>query len=157
MICILRHQQGDIHTNCLSKLGMDRSYKLYIHLSKICPQPKIFTCFVKESKHIRPIQTATIIATHFDKPIQLTSIEDLPPLSSCKDIDVLIIWHHHDIPFIIKHYCGNCAFKWNDENYDGCVIIDSEGQWRFEKQYFTNVFKLFVKCKIQQWVDLLLP
>ena len=157
MIYILRHQQGDVHTNCLSKLGMERCYKLFIHLSKICPQPKLFTCLAKESKHIRPIQTASILATHLDKPLLLTSIEDLPPLSLCKNQDIIIIWHHHDIQSIIKHYGSVTSFRWNDDNYDGCVIIDCEGKWRFEEHYFTNVFKLFVKCKIQQWVDLLLP
>ena len=157
MLYIIRHQQGDLYTNCLSKQGLRRCGKIYKYFTNICVRPKIYTCFAEESKHIRPIQTASTIATLMNKSIQLINIDSLPDIPHTHDI--IMVWHHHEINEIIQYYSKNRlkSFLWKNDNYDGCVLIDTSGDWRFEEHFFTNVFKLFVNCKIYEWVQRLLP
>jgi hypothetical protein len=126
-----------MYTNCLSAYGMYRSNdiaKLFIKMERL----NIHSCipYSSKSKHIRPIQTASIICSNINVPLQM--IESMCTMPSLYDGDNhLIVWHHKDIPSILQTYFCNTKFNWDDNNYDGCLILN-KCSWTFKPNYITK-------------------
>lgn len=142
MIYVLRHQEGSLHTNCLSEIGIKHSYDIANKI-KHDPSLYVYTCLPKHNgKHVRPIQTASLICSKLQ--LSLSFIDDDGDFPSNKDDDThIIIWHHHDIPTVLKKYFANDSFVWdNDDNYSGCLQIDTD-KWTF--------YSSFVEKKSSFW------
>lgn len=149
MIYILRHQIGETHTNCLSEQGVRDTYRIANvmedrtkHKSK-----HIYTIMPKShGKHVRPIQTASIICSATKRSLNI--LDEVFPDIKDNEIDHIIVWDHHGIPKILKKYFENASFVWDDNNYDGCLLIYENDTWEFVSDYFhrDNMFKQVCSC-----------
>ena len=133
MIYILRHQEGSRSSNCLSRIGIRHCRDIYSRLRY--KDVDVYTCYPDEhGKHVRPIQTASILCTYMNKSLQIIDLNHLPDdqYNHC-----VIIWHHKDIPTIIKHYTKQ-DFEWDERNYSGCIMIDDNQRLVYDPVYFSN-------------------
>jgi hypothetical protein len=167
MIYIIRQREGNHNTNCLSSYGIKRSKDIAKTFSQI-KHLKIHTCLPKHtyfnpkeypstvshshsiSKYIKPIETASIVCSNLDIPLHfIDNAEELP--YSMDGENHLIIWHHQAIPNIMLLYLFTPRFKWDDNNYDGCIILDKY-HWEFKANYIKkNKFKEMC-MKFVNWV-----
>ena len=143
----MRHQQGLPYTNCLSKRGLSKCSHIAKGL-RGCRVSKIHTCFVTNTpsgdKHVRPLQTASVIGTYLNIPVEQVALDALPKASY--DEDILIVWHHGDIQAILRHYTNDTTkFSWDETNYEGCIVIRSPFDWVFHRHYFSKPIR-FLNC-----------
>lgn len=129
MILILRHQQGSPFTNVLGRNGVINSLQLADALRNALNSSSfntnLYTCLPQISgKHIRPLQTATIIGTKLNLGVNIVTNENLPINNYMNKI---IIWHHNDMQSILNKYIPNDppTIKWGDDDYDTCIIINN--------------------------------
>ena len=136
MIYIARHQKGSSFSNCLSTVGTNACKRL----SRVCKYMrhlKIYTFSpTMEGKHVRVVQTASLIGTHLTTPIRIIddTLLDCPKHSN--DNDALIVAHHTQIPEILSKYHVN-DFTWPSTNYDGCILV-SQHEWKYDGTYFSQ-------------------
>lgn len=133
MIILLRHQEGNSKSNCLSKKGI-RHIKQIVKQIKKYKNISIFTRIPSlNGKHVRPLQTASILGSILNRSVNF--IENYVNLPSKDDKNTsIIIWNHEGIGDILKSYFWNSDFKWNDNNYAGAIIIEKTN-W-----YYVNNF-----------------
>ena len=136
MIFILRHQEGSSSTNCLSEKGVRNCHSIFVRLKGM--DIDLYTCIPNiNGKHVRPLQTASLICTHLKKSVNIVDLQSLP--DEHDDKDIAIIWHHKDIQTIMKNYLkrDDIEFTWEEDNYAGCVIIEND-KWRYDPWYFST-------------------
>lgn len=138
MILVLRHQQGSPFTNVLGRNGVINSLQLADALKKTLNSSSfntnLYTCLPQISgKHIRPLQTASIIGTKLNLGVNIVTTDNLP-INNYKN--KIIIWHHSDMQSLINKYIPNDPpiIKWDDDDYDTCIIINHD------KYYIVNDF-----------------
>lgn len=151
MIYILRHQEGERHTNCLSKKGICDSYSIANITTKMynrsCFRTYVYTMLpTLHGKHVRPIQTATIMCSAMKKSLNLLEKEDIFP-SNNDNYNHIIVWHHHEIPKILQKYFRDASFVWDDDNYYGCLLID-EKEWKYKPEFYEEKWKMINYCCI---------
>jgi len=130
MILILRHQQGSPFTNVLGRNGIINSLQLADAISNALKSStyntNLYTCLpLLSGKHVRPLQTASIIGTKLNLGINIITYDNLPINNH---INKIIIWHHHDIQPLLHKYIPNDPppiIKWDDDDYDTCIIINN--------------------------------
>ena len=138
MIYIFRHQEGERHTNCLSKKGIRDSYYLTKMTKPLRTDVYIYTMMPTfHGKHVRPIQTATIMCTVMKKSLNLLEKDDIFP-SNMDRCNHIIIWNHNGIPKILQKYFKDASFVWEEDNYDGCLIIHKNG-WNYKPEYCKQI------------------
>ncbi len=141
MIYVFRHQEGSLHTNCLSQIGIDHAYDISNKIKQYSSL-YVYTCLPKHNgKHVRPIQTASLICSKLKTSLMF--IEDYNKFPSNKDEHIhVIIWHHNDIPKILNKYFPDNSFIWDNENYSGCLQINKD-EWTFYSNFIeTRSFRL---------------
>lgn len=169
MIYIVRHQEGEAFSNCLSLKGMIRVQQMAQVLKGSfdnIPLKCIHTFRPLEYKHLRPVQTATILCTYLNERFSVFAhvsydgvVRDLSRIADIDRYDVVIVWHHGEIMDLANVLCDYydvpkslLGFPWPDNNYNGCVLIDTEGKdacfvstffQRRKKLFFLNCLKLF--------------
>jgi hypothetical protein len=149
MIYILRHQIGETHTNCLSELGVRDAYRVAKVLEDKTQNKNkhIYTMMpTSHGKHVRPIETASIVCSATKRCLNI--LDEVFPDKNDIEIDHIIVWDHRGIPKILKKYFENASFVWEDDNYDGCLLIYKNGTWEFVSDYFhrDNMFKQVCSC-----------
>lgn len=150
-IYIFRHQEGEnMSSNCLSKKGIRHTYALAKKIRELEPCTLYTVMPSYDGKHVRPIQTASLVCSCLCKYVNFTDINNLP---SKYDLDMnhVIIWHHHDMNKIINKYFTGESFQWNDENFTGCLVIN-EKQWYFYPKYMAHSIKL-KKISFLTWIS----
>lgn len=168
MIYIIRHQQGDINTNCLSLSGVQNTKRIAdILLKKInhgqCFR-SVYTVLPDTYKHIRPIQTASLLCSYMNRRLCCYSVvtcknthvivSDLLTISDLKLLDILIVWHHGDIGNLVNALVPEheTFFTWPDSNYDGCVQINlDQCMVCFKKDFFQKPSNCLQKFAFFNW------
>nr|QOI90354.1 hypothetical protein HWQ62_00217 [Pyramimonas orientalis virus] len=161
MIYIIRHREGNADTNCLSKYGIERSIDIAKTFNTV-ERLNIHTCLPNATyydsnssmmtifKHIRPLETASIVSSHMNKPLHLIENDDEFP-SSRDGGHHLIVWHHKDIHNILQLYFYDAKFDWDDNDYDGCIVLDKY-YWEFKPNYIKkNRFKQLC-MNVARWI-----
>lgn len=173
MIYIVRHQEGDAFSNCLNLDGMYRVQHIASVLKSSfenTPLKCIHTCRPLEFKHMRPVQTATMLCTYLtDERFSVFAhvsydgvLRDLSKIVDIDRYDVVIVWHRGEIMKLVDVLCDYYdvpkslinGFYWPDNNYDGCVLVDTEEKdtgfihnfFQIKKRknlFFLNCLKLF--------------
>ncbi len=160
MILILRHQESQKNTNVLTQNGVLNSFRLADaiknklknteNISLLSSMPYI------NDKHIRPLQTCSLIGTRLEKNVNFTTYSILP---TNDNIDHVIIWHHNDIENLVQHYFPNetVHINWKNDDYDSCVLINSTG-YEIEKKFISKytsrlskvyylILKIILSCR----------
>ena len=129
MILILRHQQGSPFTNVLGRNGVINSLQLADAIKNALNSSSfntnLYTCLpLLSGKHIRPLQTASIIGTKLNIGVNIITNDNLPINNYMNKI---IVWQHNDIHTLLNKYVPNDppTIKWDDDDYDSCIIIDN--------------------------------
>jgi len=170
MIYIVRHQEGESFSNCLSLRGMHRVHRMAKVLRSSfdnIPLKCIHTFRPTEYKHLRPVQTATILCTCLNERFSVFAhvsydgvLRDLSRIADINRYDIVIVWHHGEIMDMANVLCDYydvskslLGFPWPENNYDGCVLIDTESkdacfvstffQKKRKKLFFLSCLKLF--------------
>lgn len=138
MILILRHQQGSPFTNVLCRNGVINSLQLADAINNVLKPStlitNLYTCLpLLPGKHIRPLQTASIIGTKLNLGVNIITNDNLP---FDKYKNKIIIWHDNDIQTLLNKYIPNNPpiIKWDDDDYSSCIIINNK------KYYVVNNF-----------------
>jgi len=153
MIYIIRHQEGHASDNCLSEKGLKNTMKIAQHFKKSNKTSQIFktvyTVQPYDYKHVRPIQTASLLCTYMNSEQDRLSVktcqdnqelaDDLVKACVLQWYDVIIVWHHGDMESLVKTLIGKREWniKWPPDNYDGCLVVDSDTV-RFHSRYFST-------------------
>lgn len=171
MIYIVRHQEGEAFSNCLSRKGMKRVRRMATVLRSTfenIPLKCIHTCKPSEYKHLRPVQTAAILCTYLNERFSVFAhisydgvLRDLSKISDIDRYDIVVVWHHGEIMDLANVLCDYydiskslIGVPWPDDNFDGCLLIDTESKdagfvFNFfqrkprKKLFFLNCLKLF--------------
>lgn len=130
MIFLYRHGEKSVGKNCLSEFGRHRSELIAnIHRDGFC---EVFTLRPHSNKHVAPIQTAANVCTLIQKTIYLCEkVEELP---YTLNVDTVIIWHHSEMSHILKHFGCDESFRWPEDNFTGCLLIQN-GQFEFKERF----------------------
>lgn len=125
MIIFMRHQEGhDDYSNCLTEKGI-KECKTVADTFKNIKNLHVYTCSPSHEKHIRPIQTASIVCTYLQTNLIIVESENALP-SDCNTCNHLVIWHHKDIDLLVKmYYSFDGSLNWKDDDYYRCIILDS--------------------------------
>tara|TARA_B100001094_G_C18166022_1_gene792099 strand:+ start:1566 stop:2006 length:441 start_codon:yes stop_codon:yes gene_type:complete len=140
MIYLIRHQQYEF-SNCLNNLGVKNSNTISIQflnkiLNIITITPNIH--HNKMTTHIRPLQTASIIATNTKNNLRVINKYNEITKFINKDTDNLIVWHHEEIPIILDYLTKKKNnFEWNEDNYSGCLLISNDMS---NYKYINNIY-----------------
>ena len=161
MIYIIRHQEGEVFSNCLSLKGLRRVR----HMARVLrgsfenmPLKCVHTCRPMEFKHIRPVQTASALCTFLEDRFSTFAhmsydgvLRDLSKLADIDRYDVVIVWHHGEIIDLANVLCDYfevpkslVVSPWPDDNYDGCLLIDTHEK---DAGFIHNFFKSKTKKK----------
>lgn len=168
MIYIIRHQQGEHNTNCLSSSGVRHTKRIAdILLKKINHNQcfrSVYTLLPEAYKHIRPIQTASLLCSYMNRQSCCYSVvtckntqviaNDLLKISDLKLLDIIIVWHHGDmgnlVDALVPYY--KTFITWPDTNYDGCVQIDlDQCTVCFKKDFFKKPSGCLQKFAFFRW------
>lgn len=147
MIYIFRHQEGDPEvSNCLSSIGMKHSNDIANRLMGADQfKRRYYACMPRDNgKHVRPIQTAGMICTKLSVPLTLVySHKEIALLDShSTNYDNVIVWHHKDIPNLLRCYVKGAQFVWPNTNYSGCLVVDAiNARWWFFNDYRSINFR----------------
>ena len=148
MIFIMRHQQGENETNCLSLNSVKKMKSIAQKLSKVESNNnefKVYTITPREYKHIRPVQTASNLCTYLQSSLKVHNCYENVIDSLSKYIDthnIIIVWHHSEIPEMLTSIQYTYSLPdgkpihWSNDNYDGCVLINP----RTERVVFDEFF-----------------
>jgi hypothetical protein len=139
-IYIFRHQEGGgMSSNCLSKTGIKHTYTMANKIKELEPCT-VYTCIPSSNgKHIRPIQTASLVCSRLCKCVHLIDRSNYPSkYDAC--MNHIIIWHHGDMNKILNIYFPGQSFTWSDYNYSGCLIVNQK-KWTFHPKYLTEKTK----------------
>ena len=126
-------------SNCLSKIGIEHTYIMADKIKELEPCI-VYTCMPSSNgKHIRPIQTASLVCSRLCKCVHLIDRTNYP---SKYDVcpNHIIIWHHGDMNKILNTYFPGQTFIWRDDNYSGCLIVNQK-EWKFHPKYLTEKTK----------------
>ena len=156
MIYIVRHQEGSPFTNCLSQAGIVKCYDIAKTFSKLVDLV-VYTCPPSKNgrKHVRPLQTASIVCTALTRhptSVRIVSECDLNQKFQGKT-NHLFVWHHEGIKPLMDFLCPQNDFEqWDPGDYNGCLVIDhpqnntEPPNWYFEPDYrrlFKKKFNFF--------------
>ena len=134
-IYIIRHQEGDKHCNCLNKIGLEHCNNIFEKFKHEKPV-NIFTCTPHiNGKHVRPLQTASMLGSLLYRNVTLVTedtLEKLPEIT-CNETNI-IVWHHKYMQDLLQFYYPNQHFEWFSDNYTGALKID-KNCWRFDKDF----------------------
>ena len=125
MLIFLRHQRGDPHINCLNIKGFNDT-KQIADVFGVLKNLNVYTCCSKDHKHIRPLQTASIVCTYLDKNVNVVeSIHQLP--KDCTLGNHIFIWHHSEIQHLVRMYCDLIEpLYWDADDYYRAILVDNE-------------------------------
>jgi len=126
MIIFLRHQHGNPQVNCLSEKGIKDSKRIADVFGNL-KHLNIYTCCPHKQKHIRPLQTASIVCTYLNTNVTIVKNEqkDLP--QDCSKGNHLVIWHHDQIEHLVRMYCDlEMPLDWDKEDYHRAILIDHD-------------------------------
>lgn len=146
MIILLRHQEGNLKSNCLSTKGIYYT-KLIVNKIKKYKNISIFTRIPSlNGKHVRPLQTASILGSILNKSVNFIENYDNLPSKDDEENTSIIIWNHGGIGYILKSYFWNSNFKWNDNNYTGAIIIE-KNNWYYVNNFLkSNLLFRMIEC-----------
>lgn len=151
MIYIFRHQEASHKHNILSGKGVADSILIADVLKKCLNGSnfiQVFTCApnIVKDKHVRPLQTASLVASKLNTNVHFTNYVSLPKNFH---VDQVIFWDHSNIPKILQSYfpTDTITFQWDDDDYSSCVIISQKTGYRFEKDFIRKHTKLTDKIK----------
>jgi len=134
-IYVIRHQRpGSTVGNCVAKEEIRRTKLLYNRI-RVLNIEKVITCEPNETKHIRPLQTASNLCSLMN--VLLEVCKDVYMLPKIVNANILIVWHHADMEAIINHYGLENSFEWPEDDYDGCIIINNNG-WQYQNNFFSR-------------------
>jgi len=134
MIYIIRHQEGNGLSNCLTQDGIEACVRIAKKL-KTMKKLEIYTFPpLMNGHHVRVIQTASLIGSHLKKFISLIDLFSCPNYSD--DVDILIVTHHSQMHDILSKYAEN-TFVWPYQNYDGCLVV-SKNSWTFDSTFLRS-------------------
>lgn len=138
MIYILRHQEGGEFTNCLSDVGIGHSYDIVDHIDKH-KSIVVYTMLPQmNGKHVRPLQTASIVCSKLDMHLNIIDTDELPK-DTHYQTDHIIIWHHSDMTEILTKYFPGANFEWDEDNFSGCLMINEHDRtWTFDPHFLTS-------------------
>lgn len=160
MIYIIRHQEGHASDNCLSEKGLKNTqkiakrFKMFNDIS--CFFKTVYTVQPYDYKHVRPIQTASLLCTYMNSEQDRLSVrtcqnaqeitDDLIKSCALPCYDVIMVWNHGDMESLVRTLIGKPEWKmkWPPDNYDGCLVVDSDTV-RFYSRYFSKL----------QWTNLI--
>lgn len=169
MIYVIRHQEGGPMSNCLSTQGLENTRHIAMFFSRKHKSQKnevfktVYTITPCAFKHVRPIQTASVLCSHLNTAFYETKFSVMPCESHaeiiadltrfCIDhLDIIVVWHHGDIPRLVDCLCNvfgipkNVCIHWDDNNYNGCVMLDTLCKTvRFNRQMFSDRWFLIFK------------
>jgi len=150
MLYIMRHQEGNKRKNCLSSQSIKQTNRIAGIFSNIRSNKwKVYTIKPSTHKHVRPIQTAANLCTYLNTSLKVcNTYEDV--IDSLSNYiytnDIIIVWHHNEIAEIldtialiynIRMVDMDGYFKWPEDNYNGCLIINTiMGNAFFSKHFF---------------------
>lgn len=154
MIYVLRHQEGERYSNCLSRQGIERTKHIANVLTRSfenIPFKSVHTCVPVGYGHVRPIQTASNLCTFLQGRFSVLAHKSVDELvrDVCKIHemhDTVIVWHHSEISELVQALCEcfsirGISFQWDEANFDGCVIMDTNiHKVVYEPNYFTKKF-----------------
>lgn len=146
----MRHQEGYKRTNCLSLQSVKQINRIAGVFSKIKSKTfQVYTIKPKSYKHVRPIQTASNLCTYLNASLRVcNTYEDaIDSLSNyIYTNDIIIVWHHNELPEIldtialiynIRMVDMDGFFQWPEDNYNGCLVVDTvAGSAFFSKHFF---------------------
>lgn len=154
MIYILRHQEGQVYDNCLSPKGLKNTHKIAQWLIKLNENSvffkTVYTVLPSDYSHIRPVQTASLLCTYMNEHNDKFSVktcedrtalvEDVSRACVLPWLDVIIVWHHGDMQALVRDitHDNSWKFKWPDDNYDGCLIVDVGKTAQFIADFFAK-------------------
>lgn len=139
-IYIFRHQEGGgIPSNCLSKVGIKHTYTMADKIKTLAPCNVYTFMPLSNGKHVRPIQTASLVCSHMCKYVNFINLSEVPSKYDSSTNNI-IIWHHGDMNEILNIYFPGQTFVWSDNNYSGCLVIN-EITWRFHPKFLTEKMK----------------
>lgn len=145
-VYIFRHQEGDpLLSNCLNATGVRHSARIADFLaSRNASSWGVHSCVPDtKGRHIRPMQTASILCSRMSVPLNLVfSSKDvrLPSKGSCYDNHV-IVWHHRGVPDLLRNYVSGAVFEWPTTNFKGCLVIDLDtSRFKFFYDYIDVPF-----------------
>ena len=146
MIILLRHQEGSSKSNCLSTKGINHT-KLIVNKIKKYKNISIFTRIPSlNGKHVRPLQTASILGSILNKSVNFIENYVYLPSKDDEENTSIIIWNHEGIGTILKSYFWNSDFKWNDNNYTGAIIIE-KNNWYYVNNFLkSNLLFRMIEC-----------
>ena len=132
-IYIIRHQKPGQHVNCISKQELNNTKSMYEKI-KTLQIGRVFTRYpTTQNNHIRPLQTASNLCTFMGQNIELCNeVKDLPNYITT---NVLVVWNHSDIKYILEKYNMSGWFEWPENDYDGCLMINEYG-WEYDHSFF---------------------
>lgn len=170
MIYVIRHQEGAPMSNCLSKQGLENTRRIGTFFSRKHKLQNndvfktVYTITPHAFKHVRPIQTASMLCSHlngafYDAKFSVMLCEshaemiaDLTRFRNIDHLDIIVVWHHGDIPRLVDCICDafgipkNVRVRWDDDNYNGCVVVDTSYKTvRFNRQMFYDRWLLLFK------------
>lgn len=142
-VYIVRHQEGNVHRNCLNRVGLKHCDNIYNKLKNKSPT-YVFTCTpFTNGKHVRPLQTASIVASLLNINVILVPeesvIKKLPKMSNSNNI---IVWHHTGMGKLLNCYYPGHHFEWDPDNYTGALIIGDDCWW-FDKDFLLRKWFCF--------------
>ena len=130
MIYIYRHGEKTRSSNCLSDMGIHRGELIgKIHLPDEC---NVYTVApTPPYKHVAPVQTASVACTVMNKTLHvLPDYTGVPCYHHSRTY--VVVWHHGEIPAIMRHLRLNHDFEWPDDNYTGAVVVRDDDTWDFD-------------------------
>jgi hypothetical protein len=146
MIYVIRHQEGEPFSNCLSRRGLARTRAIAKDFKRLLKNPLkyIHTCAPLGFAHARPFQTASVMCTELHDTFSVYAHVDTDDLvrDLFTDYDTVIVWHHGEIPDLVRQIGERYQipfqpFEWDETDYDGIVCIDP-----FRKRiYIDTLFK----------------
>ena len=124
MIIFVRHQHGNPQANCLSEKGIKES-KCIADVFGNLKNVNIYTCYPRKQKHIRPLQTASIVCTYLNKNVNVVEEEETDLPQDCSKGNYIVIWHHSQIEHLVRMYCDlEAPLHWDKDDYYRAVLID---------------------------------
>lgn len=147
MIYIIRHQEGNGLSNCLTEGGIQACLQIAQKFRTMKNLEMYTFPPLMNGHHIRVIQTASLIASHLKKNVSLIDFFSYPNYSD--NADILMVAHHSQMHDLLSEYLKN-TFVWPSQNYDGCLIV-SKNSWTFDSG-FLNPNRNKLLHKLRQFV-----
>ena len=151
-IYIFRHQEGgETSSNCLSKKGIKHTYSMSNKIKDLEPCTVYTSMPLTNGKHVRPIQTASLVCSRLCKYVHFINEKEFPSNKDDCSMNHVIIWHHGDINKILNMYFPMAYLMWSETNYTGCLVI-KEKKWIFYPSflYSRHIRKYDLLCRVSK-------